>query len=162
MTQGRRILVVAQSTSLASTLLTWLGDSQHEIVVANTFAAAKHHLATRPDLLIAEVKLGEYNGLHLALRGHALGIPAIVIGAADEAFSRQAEQLGAQYVAAEALDAAVLREAMGHAWDRPMPPTEEPVQWYYGLVVRPIAVDPGIALPELRHFGPVGRGVVIH
>ena len=162
MTQGRRILVVAQSTSLASTLLTWLGDSQDEIVVANTFAAAKHHLATRPDLLIAEVKLGEYNGLHLALRGRALEIPAIVIGAADEAFSRQAEQLGAQYVATEGLDAATLREAMGHAWNRPVPRTEEPVQWYYGLVVRPIAVDPGIALPELRPFGPVGRGVVIH
>ena len=162
MTQGRRILVVAQSTSLASMLLTWLGDSQHEIVVANTFAAAKHHLATRPDLLIAEVKLGEYNGLHLALRGRALGIPSIVIGAADEAFSRQAEQLGAQYVAVEGLDAAILREAMGDACDRPVPGTEEPVQWYDGLVVRPIAVDPSLALPELRPFGPAGRSVVIH
>lgn len=161
MTQGRRILVVAQSTSLASSLLTWLGDS-HEIVVANTFAAAKHHLATRPDLLIAEVKLGEYNGLHLALRGGALGVPAIVLGAADEAFSRQAEQLGAQYLEADDLDAAGLREAMERAWDRPVARTEEPVQWYYGLVVRPIAVDPSIALPELRPFGPVGRGVVIH
>ena len=58
MSQGRRILLVAQSTTLASTLLTWLGDTQ-ELVIANTFAAAKHHLTTRPDLLIAEVKLGD-------------------------------------------------------------------------------------------------------
>ena len=64
----RRILVVAKSTSTASSLLTWLADDLREIVVTNTFAAAKYYLATKPDLLIAEVKLGEYNGLHLALR----------------------------------------------------------------------------------------------
>jgi DNA-binding response OmpR family regulator len=162
MTQGRKILVVAQSTSLASRLLTWLGDAQHEVVVANTFGAAKHHLATHPDLLIAEVKLGEYNGLHLALRGRALGIPAIVLGAADEAFSRQAEQLGAEYASTEDLDEAGLRETMVRAWTRAVARTEEPVQWYYGLVVRPIAIDPSIALPELRTAGPTGRGVVVH
>ena len=162
MTQGRRILVVAQSTSLAGTLLTWLSDAQHELVIANTFAAAKHHLTTRPDLLIAEIKLGEYNGLHLALRGRALGIPAIVLGAADETFSRQAEQLGALYLSSSDLDAAGLREAMSQALDPPVVEAEEPVQWYFGLVVRPIAIDANLALPELKLGGPHGRGVVVH
>ena len=162
MTQGRRILVVAQSASLASTLLEWLAVGQHDLVIANTFAAAKHHLTTRPDLLIAEVKLGEYNGLHLALRGRALGIPAIVLGAADETFSRQAEQLGALYLAAGDLDAERLQSAMGNAMLQQSPTVEEPVQWYYGLVVRPIAVDANVALPDLRAVGPTGRGVVVH
>ena len=162
MTQGRRILVVAQSTSLADTLLTWLGDAQHELVIANTFAAAKHHLASRPDLLIAEVKLGEYNGLHLALRGRSLGIPAIVLGAPDEAFSRQAEQLGARYLSVDGLDAAGLESTMQQIFEQPAATAEEPVQWYYGLVVRPIAIDASIALPELK-VGPMsGRTVVVH
>jgi DNA-binding response OmpR family regulator len=162
MAQGHRILVVASSTSLASTLLTWLADAEHELVIANTFAAAKHHLATRPDLLIAEVKLGEYNGLHLALRGRALGIPAIVLGAADETFSRQAEQLGALYLSSNELDPMALRSAMDRVMERPAENVEEPVQWYYGLVVRPIAIDASVALPELRYAGPAGRGVVVH
>jgi DNA-binding response OmpR family regulator len=162
MTQGRRILVVAQSTSLASTLLSWLSDAHHELVIANTFAAAKHHLATRPDLLIAEVKLGEYNGLHLALRARAVGIPSIVLGAADEAFSRQAAQLGALYLASGDLKADAVQAAIRQLLDRAPVPVEEPVQWYYGLVVRPIAVEPSVAVPDLLSAGPSGRGVVIH
>jgi DNA-binding response OmpR family regulator len=160
MSQGRRILVVAQSTTLASTLLTWLSDPQTELVIATTFAAAKHHLTTRPDLLIAEVKLGEYNGLHLALRGRALGVPSIVLGSDDEAFSRQAEQLGAMYLIASDLDEHGLRSAMREAMEHATP-VEEPVQWYYGLVVRPIAIDASVALPELRSTG-ASRGVVVH
>jgi DNA-binding NtrC family response regulator len=160
MSQGRRILVVAQSTSVVSSLMAWLADPHTELVTANTFAAAKHHLATRPDLLIAEVKLGEYNGLHLALRGRTLGVPSIVLGAADETFSRQAEQLGALYLIANELDAERLRTAIRRVLEQPAP-VEEPVQWYYGLVVRPIAVDASIALPELRSPG-THRGVVVH
>ena len=160
MSQGRRILLVAQSTTLASTLLTWLGDTQ-ELVIANTFAAAKHHLTTRPDLLIAEVKLGEYNGLHLALRGRALGVPSIVLGTDDEAFSRQAEQLGALYLIASDLDEIGLQSAMRQAMEH-RTPMEEPAQWYYGMVVRPVAVDASATTTqELRSAGS-SRGVVVH
>jgi DNA-binding response OmpR family regulator len=162
MTEGRRILVVAQSTSLASTLLAWLGDAHHELVIANTFAAAKYHLATRPDLLIAEIKLGEYNGLHLALRGRALGIPSIVLGAADETFSRQAEQLGAVYLSADDLDAASLGSAMRRSMERPVSAEEHPAQWCSGVVVRPVAIDASIALSEFPGANPTGRGVVVH
>ena len=45
-----------------------------------------------PRLLISEIKLGAYNGLHLAVRSLAVGIPAITIG--DSTFSSDAEQLG--------------------------------------------------------------------
>jgi DNA-binding response OmpR family regulator len=162
MTQGRRILVVAQSTTLAGNLLAWLGDPEHELVIANTFAAAKHHLATRPHLLIAEVKLGEYNGLHLALRARALGIPSIVLGAADETFSRQAQDLGAIYLAAGALDAAGIRASIRQACEHSAPVAEKPSRRYRGLAVHPIEIDPAAAPPELRAAGATGRGVVIH
>jgi DNA-binding response OmpR family regulator len=164
MTPGRKILVVAQNTSLASTLLTWLSEAHHELVIANTFAAAKLHLASRPDLLIAEVKLGEYNGLHLALRGRALGVPAIVVGATDVSFKRQAEQLGAVYVpATELVDAPALDAIMHRVLDRPDGFVESPpVQWYCGLMIQPISIDAGVGAPELP-LGPVpGRTILVH
>ena len=93
----RKILVVAPSVRLAASLVTSLGEAHHELVMVSTFSAAMVHLGQRPDLLITEVKLGEYNGLHLALRGRAIGIPAIVLGS-DLLLEREAEQLGATYL----------------------------------------------------------------
>jgi DNA-binding response OmpR family regulator len=106
-----RILVVARDTSLASVLLTWLGGAHHELALVTTFAAAKLQLATVPDLLITEVKLGAYNGLHLALRAREAGIPALVLGEPDPVFERQAEQLGAEYLAVTDLE---VQELRGH------------------------------------------------
>ena len=99
MIQRRRILVVAPSVQLAGRLVTWLGEARHELVMVTTFPAAMVNLGEHPDLLITEVKLGEYNGLHLALRGRALGIPAIVLGS-DLQLEREATQLGATYLPA--------------------------------------------------------------
>ena len=116
MNQQYRILVVAQTTTLATTLVAWLGAANHEFAVVTTFAAAKVHLSTRPDLLITEVKLGEYNGLHLALRGRAVGIRAIVIGPDDAVFAGQAAQLGGAYLTAASLESSYLHaliETMG-------------------------------------------------
>jgi DNA-binding NtrC family response regulator len=105
MTQRHKILVVVQNPSLACQLVTWLAPVTDELALVTTFAAAKVHLKTRPDLVITEVKLREYNGLHLALRTQAAGIPTIVIGMLDPVFERQAEQLGAAYMSAAALEA---------------------------------------------------------
>jgi DNA-binding NtrC family response regulator len=101
---GHRFLVVAQTTTLASALVSWLSESPNELVLANTYAGAKLQLAAHPDVLITEVKLGEYNGLHLALRGQAAGIPTIVLGPTNHGFEREAEQLGATYLGSEDLD----------------------------------------------------------
>src|SRR5688500_14175958 len=104
MARTKRILVVSPNVALASTLLAWLGEDHHDLTVVTTFAAAKHHLATKPDLLITDLKLGEYNGLHLALRGKAAGTAAIVLGENDPVFQDQAEQLGAAYLSAADLE----------------------------------------------------------
>jgi DNA-binding response OmpR family regulator len=98
-----RILVVAHSPSLAGTLASWLGDSPNEVVLANNYPAAKRQLTAHPDILITEVKLGEYNGLHLALRSHLAGIPTIVLGPDDAVFEHEAELLGATYLSSNDL-----------------------------------------------------------
>jgi DNA-binding NtrC family response regulator len=94
----RRILVVSDTLALANNLLTWLKDAGYEPAVVTTFSAGKERLRTAPDILITELKLREYNGLHLALRAHRDGIPAAVIGH-DRAFASDAQEVGASYVA---------------------------------------------------------------
>jgi CheY-like chemotaxis protein len=98
---GHKILVVAHSPMLASALVAWLSDSQTDLVLANSYPGGKAQLLAHPDLLIAEVKLGEYNGLHLALRGQAAGIPTIVLG--PNGFEDEAERLGAVYLSLDGL-----------------------------------------------------------
>ncbi|HYU80712.1 MAG TPA: hypothetical protein VEK56_17100 [Vicinamibacterales bacterium] len=100
----RKILIVAQTTPLASTLVTWLGEVRHDLVLATTYPSAKLHLSTRPDLLITELKLGEYNGLQLALRAQTAGVPTIILGVPDTYFEREAERFGATYVDPDLLE----------------------------------------------------------
>ena len=107
-TPGCTILAVAQDPQLVRALAAWLADSGCEYVLASSYAAAKRQLAAGPDVVITEVKLAEYNGLHLALRGQAAGIPTIVLGPEDQGFEREAEQVGALYIAADELNWAEL------------------------------------------------------
>lgn len=125
--QRHNILVVAPSPSLATKLVRLLGDAS-QLVVVTTFAAAKVHLDSPPDLLITEVKLGEYNGLHLALRARAAGIPSIVLG--DPVFEREAEQLGATYLSPGRLGTAELPSIVGHLLDDVRPAGHTSFSWY--------------------------------
>jgi hypothetical protein len=51
--------------------------------------------------VVTQLRLHEYNGLHLALRARQAGIPAVVVGDADSVLERDAEQLGATFVTRE-------------------------------------------------------------
>src|SRR5688572_30025363 len=98
MSRPLRVLVVAQATSFANLLISWLTPESYEPVVARTFAAAKIHLDMEPDLLVTELRLGEFNGLHLALRAHSKSVPAIVIGDSDPVLERDSRELGAVFL----------------------------------------------------------------
>ena len=98
MPRRHHVVIVAQNPALATALLSWLGTAGYELAIVTTFAAAKALLETEPALVIAEVKLGEYNGLHLALKARAIGIPAIIIGPQDPVLQRDASDLGASYL----------------------------------------------------------------
>jgi DNA-binding NtrC family response regulator len=98
MTLRPSVLLVAPTPGVAATLFTWLTDAGCELTVVGSFTAAKQQLERAHALLISEVRLGEYNGLHLALRAQAHDIPAILIGDPDPVLQRDANQLGAVYL----------------------------------------------------------------
>jgi DNA-binding response OmpR family regulator len=86
------------------------------VTVADSFQEALERLRVPPTLLIAHIRLGEYNGLHLVLRGKAASrdLAAIVTsGVADKVLQTEAEQLGATFVlkptTAQELSAAICR-----------------------------------------------------
>lgn len=87
----------------ASGTLDALGASTSHVDVALDFSSALAAIAeSRPDVLITECRLGEYNGLHLAMRLRADDPTALAIVLAsfpDRVLEREAERLGAVYLA---------------------------------------------------------------
>lgn len=79
-------------------LASLLADSGHEPMLASDFASARAVLNERPDLLVTDVKLAEYNGLHLAIRAASIGTAAIVVGEPDPVLQADAEREQATYV----------------------------------------------------------------
>jgi DNA-binding NtrC family response regulator len=129
------VLVVAATPELSRRLEGILGGAAWQPTFVKTFADGKHYLDTqkRPDLLVSEIKLGQYNGLHLALRSLALGIPAIVIG--DAAFGHEAQQLGAIWVSPQDASGDRLTAAMARLVDLSHAPSG--VLAGYGVAVGP-------------------------
>jgi DNA-binding response OmpR family regulator len=66
--------------------------------VVGDFASARELLGTHPELLITELKLGAFNGLHLAIRAGAQGTPTIIIGDPDPVLEADARRMGADYL----------------------------------------------------------------
>jgi DNA-binding response OmpR family regulator len=109
MTSPQRILLVAPSEQTAHTVGPWLESAGFEVLLRKEFAEARATLGTRPEIVIAEVKLGPYNGLHLAILAGGLGTPAIVIGDRDPVLQVEAEHQGVVYLTAPADPEHVLR-----------------------------------------------------
>jgi DNA-binding NtrC family response regulator len=93
------ILVVSPAAGLTP-MLQLLTCSGYEVTGAATFEDATRLLATMtPDLLIADERLGAFNGLHLVLRGRGErpDMRAIVTTSVKDAcFEREALRLNAQ------------------------------------------------------------------
>ena len=98
MTTSPRVLLVAPTSRIATTVSAGLIDAGLRVTLVTSFKAARKALESTPDLLISEVRLGEYNGLHLALRAQIRGIRAIVIGVLDLVTQRDAATFGAAYL----------------------------------------------------------------
>jgi CheY-like chemotaxis protein len=103
-----RVLVVAPTSPLAANLVEWLTEAGHEVILVTSFLAGKARLELAPSVLIAEVRLGDYNGLHLALRAKGSSIPSLVIGNPDPVLEREAERLGVAYLTHELSRSALL------------------------------------------------------
>ena len=100
MAVNRIVLVVAPTPSIGRAVVESAKRSGYQTVVVRTFAEAKKHLRTVPDLLVTELKLAEFNGLHLALRAAATETPAIIVS--ETSFEHEVEQLGASWISPEA------------------------------------------------------------
>jgi DNA-binding response OmpR family regulator len=94
-------LVVEPSLKDLLMLVPLLHSLGLQITVAESFQEAKHAMRVPPLLLIAEVRLGEFNGLHLVLRGRASrpAMAAIVTSETDDPVIRtEAEAMTATFV----------------------------------------------------------------
>ena len=128
-----RLLLVEDHAATRQGLTALLAGAGYVVLSAGTFADGRRLLAEQaPDLLIADVRLGEYNGLQLVAAAPRAVASIIVTGFPDPALETEALKLGARYltkpVAADALLALVeetvasarRRESLGSTrrWDR--------------------------------------------
>jgi DNA-binding response OmpR family regulator len=111
------VLVVDTNLDELAFATSVLAANDFHVVQARSFEEAKLILLTNaPDLLVAAVRLGEYNGLHLVLRGKAARpqMAAIVLSPdRDPVLLTEADDLQATFVVTPTLPeefaAAVLR-----------------------------------------------------
>lgn len=96
----RTILLVSPTPTLSSAVASSLRRTGYRLRIATTYQGAKSQLFSAPQVLVTELKLGEYNGLHLALRSRVRGTRAVVV--ADRVFETEVEQLGATWISPEA------------------------------------------------------------
>ena len=96
---AQKILIVDDNALTRGALVKLLADAGFETMTATTVPEAMRALATTPpNLLITEIRLDSYNGLHLIAMAPK-PIPAIVItGYPDRAVEADARRLGAEYL----------------------------------------------------------------
>jgi DNA-binding response OmpR family regulator len=96
-----RILLVEPDPLASAVIEQVLVEGGHQVTAVPSFEAASMPAArVKPDLLIAAVRLGRFNGLHLAIRFRAgyPGLPIIVIGDDEVGLAAEAMQLRARFV----------------------------------------------------------------
>jgi len=95
----QKILIVDDNDAARTGLAKILERAEFTVFAAATFTEGRNALSTEePDLLIADVRLGEYNGLQL-LASATRAIAAIVItGYPDPVLEADARRMGADYL----------------------------------------------------------------
>ncbi|HSC29656.1 MAG TPA: response regulator [Vicinamibacterales bacterium] len=103
-----KVLIVEDDSTTRVGLAELLEGAGYEATAVGTFEEGQHILRTSPpDLLIADVRLGPYNGLQLVISS-PIPIPSIIItGFADPVLEADAKRRGADYIV-KPVDPAVL------------------------------------------------------
>src|SRR5688500_8178209 len=84
----KRILVVDSNQQVGSTTARVLADGHYVTSFVTTFEDALSEVSREcPDLVITAVRLGPYNGIHLALRCrmHCPEVPVLMLGVGSDA-----------------------------------------------------------------------------
>lgn len=105
-----------------------------QITATESFHEAKQSLRSPPQILITEIRLGEFNGLHLVLRGKSsrADMAAIVTtDVEDPVLQAEAEAMGATFVrkpvSATELEAAICRTVL-RSRESPFLPVRAPFE----------------------------------
>ena len=95
----QKVLIVDDNEAARTGLAKILERADFTVFSAATFAEGRSALTKeQPDLLIADVRLGEYNGLQL-LAGASRPMPAIIVtGYPDPVLEADARRMGAEYL----------------------------------------------------------------
>jgi DNA-binding NtrC family response regulator len=128
------IAVPEATTSLAARGL--FAQCGFTTTTASTFRQAIDELErSRPDLLAVSIPLGDFNGLHLALRSHALypDLPVLILGREQDC-RQDAEQFDAKYLEASAAPGEVISTAFDLLGGRDPQPVQVPP---VGLLPKP-------------------------
>jgi DNA-binding response OmpR family regulator len=104
-----RVLIVDDDEACLSGMKQLVEMAGHEALVASTFEEGRRVLRNAaPDMLIADVRLGSFNGLQL-IATNALNIPVIVISGFDDVvLQAEARAMGADYLVKPVSPAALL------------------------------------------------------
>mgnify|MGYP003449530088 CR=1 FL=1 len=98
---SRTILILDDEPALAGLYAAALEGAGHDVVVCTGFEEARAHLKHDvPAGLVTDVRVGEYNGLQLALLFRTVspaGAIMVVSGPDDAVIRREAAQMGASF-----------------------------------------------------------------
>jgi DNA-binding NtrC family response regulator len=98
----KRILVLDDDPAVAALYAEVLRGVGHEIAVCHTFEEARSELKRlTPDGVVTDVRLGEYNGLQIAILFRSAapnGLVLVVSGHADPDLQKEAAALNARFV----------------------------------------------------------------
>ncbi len=97
-----QVLLVEDDESVMRLLERWFSQAGYDVVSCPRFLDARHFLAAHtPDVLVTDVRLGEYNGLHLVMlaKGSKPESVAIVVSGFDDSVMRdEAQRAGAVFL----------------------------------------------------------------
>lgn len=99
---GTRILVLEDDDDLATFYSEALRELGHTVTVCTRFEHARKRLyEDPPDAVLTDIRVGEYNGLHLAWLFRAMspnGTVVVVSGYDDVVLQKEAELLNAEFL----------------------------------------------------------------
>jgi DNA-binding response OmpR family regulator len=138
-----KVLIVDDDKTTREGLAEFLEEAGYEAIAVGTFEDATRILRTAPpDLLIADVRLGPFNGLQLVI-STPKPIPAIIItGFADPVLEADARRRGADYVL-KPVSPARLLDLVAQKLAAARPGFGQPRRWERKPVIGgiPISVD---------------------
>ena len=140
-----KVLIVDDDKTTREGLAEFLEEAGYEAVAVGTFEEATRILRTAPpDLLIADVRLGPFNGLQLVISSPQ-PIPAIIItGFADPVLEADARRRGAEYVL-KPISPARLLDLVAHKLMAARPGFGTPRRWERKPVIGGLAINVGDA-----------------